>query len=233
MTYSKNLCLPLFCICVLIVSSGCLGPKKINKWVAAHYNENSPPPAKPAKANESITITSPLVTTGSKLSETRKKTSHLLPLLFYWQWDYKNTCVLNNRIPVNNFISGFNSYASKKGLRQKLHGQSLQLSVDEVPNTFAIDDKGHMIWVIVTTIGWEMLTVEPERTDLVVSYKLTQPNGETPKTGTIIITDKDKGIALKMFQSLRKKTGQYLENYDANITVMSKAVVDKLLTELQ
>jgi len=152
-------------------------------------------------------------------------------LLFYWQWDYKNTCTLNPRIAINDFSTTVGSYAGKKGLKQKLHGQRLQLSVDQVPNTFAIDDKGHMIWVLYA-FGWDDLTVQPQKTELVVSYKLLQPDGTEVKKGVITIPDSDKGVQLAMFQSLRKKTGQYLDQYDAQLTVMSKAVVDKLMLEL-
>jgi len=215
---------------LLVLSSGCLGPKKINKWVSRHY-EGTIPPAPPAKANETITITTSLPPAADKLSNTEKKTSHFLPLLFYWQWDYKNTCVLNTKIAVNNFMNTVPAYAGRKGLKQKLHGQRLQLSIDQVPNTFAVDDKGHMIWIIYA-FGWDVLTVQPTRTDLVVSYKLLQPDGTEVKTGVITIPDSDKGISIKMFQSLKKKTGQYLDQYDEQMTGMSKAVVDKLIMEL-
>ncbi|HWK07236.1 MAG TPA: hypothetical protein VNS58_26575 [Puia sp.] len=220
---------PFLLFAVIALLSGCLGPKKINKWVSRHYDGAVPPVT--AKANESIVISTSLVPADDKLSHTEKNTSHFLPLLFYWQWDYKNTCTLNPRIAVNNFTSTVESYAGKKGVKQKLHGQRLQLSVDQVPNTFAVDDKGHVIWVIYA-FTWDVLTVQPERTDLVVSYKLLQADGTEVKKGLITIPNSDKGIVLQMFQSLRKKTGEYLDQYDAQVTAMSKAVVDKLLTEL-
>lgn len=220
----------LFYGAVVVFMSGCLGPKKINKWVSRHY-EGALLPAT-GKTNESVTITSSLAQGDDKWSTTEKKTSHFLPLLFYWQWDYKNTCILHTKIVVNNFTTTVGAYAGKKGLKQKLQGQHLQLSVDEAPNTFAIDDKGHMIWVIIYAFGWDNLIVEPQRRDLVVSYKLLGQDGAEVKKGVIRIADRDAGIELKMFQSLKKKTGQYLDQYDAQLTAMSKAVVDKLLTEL-
>ena len=213
----------------LIFITGCLGPKKIDKWVNRHYDAAIPQSS--AKTNESITIISSLASVDDKASHTEKKTSHFLPLLFYWQWDYKNTCVLNTKIAVNNFTATVNTYANKKGLKQKLHGQHLQLSLDQVPNIFAIDDKGHVIWIIYA-FTWDELTVQPERKELIVSYKLLQQDGTEAKSGVITIPDNDKGVVLQMFQSLRKKTGQYLDQYDTQITAMSKAVIDKLYIEL-
>lgn len=214
---------------VTILLSGCLGPRKIDKWVSRHYDEAIP--AAPAKANESISITSPLTSADDRISRTEKKTSHFLPLLFYWQWDYKNTCTLNTKIAINNCMTSMTAYAGKKGLKQKLNGRRLQLSIDQAPNTFAIDDKGHVIWIIYA-FTWDELTVQPERKDLVVSYKLLQQDGTEAKSGTITIPDNDRGVVLQMFQSLKKKTGQYLDQYDAQIAAMGKAVVDKLVTEL-
>ena len=40
------------------------------------------------------------------------------------------------------------------------------------------------------------------------------------------------GVTLGMFQSLKRKTWQYLEQYDESITSMNKIVVDKIAAEL-
>src|SRR4051812_27627634 len=102
--------------------SSCLGPAKINKWVDNHYGENLNASSK-AKADY-IAVTSPLVTADLKASDTKKQVKNFLPLLFYWQFDYRNTCTLNPKIPVNTLRSTVQSYANSKGLKQKLNGQT-------------------------------------------------------------------------------------------------------------
>lgn len=67
---------------------------------------------------------------------------------------------------------------------------------------------------------------------MIVSYKLMQDNNEIKK-GTITIPNMDKTMGLKMFESLKKRTWKYLDQYDENITVMSKLCVDKVMTEIQ
>ncbi|MEO8405964.1 MAG: hypothetical protein ABI480_15260 [Chitinophagaceae bacterium] len=218
-----------FIISILIISfSSCLGPKKINKWTEKKYAGRVNEPVR--KKSDFITITSALAPMGEQACNTEKKTSHLLPLLFYWQWDYKNTCTLNPKIPVNNFTSTVLSYSNSK-LKQKLNGQTIQLSIDQIPNAYAIDDKGHLIWLIYA-FGWDLITVQPEASNLVVSYKVLDTNGAETKKGTIRIADSNKTFALKEFQSLKKKTWKYLDQYDASITTMSKQFVDQLLTQL-
>jgi hypothetical protein len=219
----------LFVSAILLFSlSACLGPQKINKWVARHYQDE--PSDAPKRKNEQITVSSKLPDMGVHLSETEKNTSHVLPLIFYWQYDYKNTCTLNPQLPVNNFTAAVNAYAGH-GLKQKLKDNRLELTVEQIPHVFAIDDKGHIIWVIYA-FGWDYLTIQPATSNLVVSYRVLSAGNAEIKHGTITIADIDKGMSLKMLQSLKKMTWQYLQQYDANITVMSKKVIDQLVSEL-
>ena len=216
----------IFCTLIFFLTS-CLGPKKIDKWVAQKYLEV---PAPTKKKSDVITITSNMPSMGVKLSTTEKKTSNLLPLIFYWQYDYKNTCTLNSQIAVNNFTATVLNYAGK-GLKQKLNGQRIELTIEKIPTRFAIDDKGHIIWVIYV-FGWDELSVKPEEKEMVVSYKVFNNDNSQGKSGMITILNSDKGITLGMFQSLKKKTWQYLDQYDVSIKSMSKLIVDKLTLEL-
>jgi hypothetical protein len=225
----RKLSVPAIIFCALtILLTGCLGPKKVNKWVAQNYSE-VPPPTK--KKSDVISITSGFPSMGDKLSETQKKTSNVLPLIIYWQYDYKNTCMLNPQIAVNNFTSTVLSY-SNRGLKQKLNGRHIELNIQKIPNSFAIDDKGHIVWVVLYAFSWDKLTVVPEDKDMIVSYKVFNADNTAYKNGTVTISNTDKGITLGMFQSLKRKTWQYLEQYDGSITSMSKIVVDKIAAEL-
>ena len=216
----------VICIITALLTS-CIGPKKINNWVARQYDEV---PTAPKKKSDYITITSNLASTDDKISTTEKNTSHVLPLIVYWQWDYKNTCTLNPQIPVNNFKKTVSSYANK-GLKQKLNGQRIELTIEKIPNTFALDDYGHVVWVIYA-FTWEKVSIQPSKNDLVVSYKVIKDDNTITKSGLISVANRDKGVTLEMFQSLKKRTWVYLSDYDDNITSMSKSVVDKISAEL-
>src|SRR3954453_22131755 len=104
----KHQLLPLSTLTAFL--SSCLGPSKINKWVDNHYGESLNAPSK-TKADY-LAVTSPLVTADLKASQTKKQVKNFLPLLFYWQFDYVNTCTLNPKIPVNNFRSAVQAYAN-------------------------------------------------------------------------------------------------------------------------
>lgn len=217
----------LFLFLASILMSSCLGPKKIDKWVAQKYVD-PPPPTK--KKHDQIVISSNMVYAGTTLSTTEKKTSNMLPLIVYWQFDYKNTCTINPQIPVNIFTTTVVSYAGH-GLQQKLNGQRIELTIEKIPTKFAIDDKGHLIFVGLA-YAWDYLTVLPEERDFVVSYKLFDTKNQQMKQGEVALTGSAKPIDVHMFNSLKKKTWAFLDQYDADIAVMSKHIVDKLVAEL-
>lgn len=197
----------------------------VNRWVAEHYQEGVPEPAK--KKNEAISVVSKLPVTDDKLSTTKKDISHVLPLIIYWHFNYKNICTLNPRLPVSNFTGAVTTY-SGRGLRQKLNGNHLELTIEQIPNVMILGDEG---WAILL-FGVESLTVGPEVRDMVVSYRVLNTSNEEVKKGTITIRDYNQRLSLGMFQSMKKLTWRYLETYDANITAMSRKFVDQLTSEL-
>lgn len=205
--------------------SGCLTSRKMDAFVAAHYNNQLPK----EKKKSDITILSKVASPSGAISTTVQKTSKVLPLIVYWQMDYRHTCTLNPAIAVNQFASTVNAL-SAKALGQKLNGQRLELSVEQIPTAFALVDKAHLIW-LVYAISWDKIYMEPDGKDLVVSYKLLQSDN-TEKTGTITVKSTARNQGLRYFQSWKSATSEHLADYSANITAMSKTFVSKLAEAL-
>jgi len=210
-------------VCTL---GSCLNPHMINRWVAHHYPPDATEPAK--RKNEQIVIASKLPEMGLHPSETTKKWSHVLPLIVYWHYDYRNTCTLNPQIVVNSFTSAVSTYGGSR-LKGKINGGHLELTIEQMPNVFLLDDKG---WLVFPGFGVETLSIQPTVVDMIVSYRLFDHNNTEVKTGTISIGDPDKAVGLKMFHSLKKMTWEYLDRHDENITAMSRHFIDKLAAEL-
>lgn len=200
----------------------------MDNWIFKHYDGAIPDKL---KSSDYITVKNEYVPPGNKLSVTKKDKRKLLPALFYWQWDYSNISKLNKSIPVTNFNTDIIMYANSKNLRQKLNGQKLELTIDTIPSSFSFRDKGHAIFLLFFYVGSEHIFVEPEACGLDVSYRLTKDNTETKK-GYFTVVNPDKGMSLKMFQSTKKMVWKYLDQYNNNIKLMSKDVVDKIIAEL-
>jgi hypothetical protein len=223
----KHQVLPLLIFTTFFTS--CIGPKKINKWVNKQYGGSID--AKPKTQNDYLSVTSGLITNNTIASVTTKQTKNVLPLIFYWQMDYILTCTLNPQIPINTFTSTILPYANLKGLKQKLNGQKIELSIDGIPNLFVLNDKGHIVWVVYA-FGWDDISFRPAPKSLVVSYKILNNNNTETKKGTVTITNEDEVLVMKHLHSIKEATGQYLEQYDENIKTLTKKALDKIISEL-
>lgn len=213
-------------LCMIILSScftSCLTSKKMDAYVASQYG-NELPKAKKGKAD--IVVNSVFTSANNSISTTVTKTSHFLPLIVYIQYDYRHICALNPLIGVAQFTKAVNAQYTK--LSPKLNGGELELTVEQVPSAFALVDKGHMVLL---TLGWEEVYVEPDFRDLVVSYKLRRDKAVI-KEGKIDVKNHDKDRGTGIFQSWRSSIREYLSAYDANMTAMSRDFVNQLTDQL-
>jgi hypothetical protein len=208
--------------CLLSFTS-CLTAKKLDAHVRKEYNNELPKPRK-AKADIVVNMMNP--TGGTVISTTKHKTDKFLPLLFYWKYDHRQACEMNNAIALTQFANTINSAASKP-IEQKLNGQKLELSVEQIPSAFAIVAKENVVWLIYA-IHWAKIYVEPDPKDLVVRYKL----GDTGKTGTITIKNTSTNQNIRFFQSWKSATSEHLSEYNAKLGVMTKSFITQLAAEI-
>jgi hypothetical protein len=198
----------------------------MDKFVADQYG-NQIPKVKKMKAD--VVVSSAIPYNSSNISTTIKKSSNFLPLIVYWQCDYRHTCTLNPQIALTNFTNTISSLTNK-GVGQKLEGGKLELTVEQMPTAFSLVDKARMVWVIYA-FSWNKIYMEPDFKDLVVSYKLFQ-NDLTVKTGRISVKGDARNKGLRFFQSWKSATSEYVADYNANIITMSKAFMNQLAEEL-
>ena len=106
----------LFLFLVSISLMSCLSNKRLDKWVAKHYSESQQPQKKNSRNvnNNYLTVTTTMISMGDLYSTSQKTNSYLLPLLFYWKFDFRNSCTLNPQIGIDNFTTTVLAYANKK-----------------------------------------------------------------------------------------------------------------------
>lgn len=210
-------------ILCIVCLSGCLTSKKMDAYVANEYGNQLPRQNKKTKAD--ITVNS-VFHRDKSISTTVQKTSHLLPLIVYFQYDYRHTCTLNPEIAVTEFANTVHAQSDK--LLQKLNEQRLELTVEQVPSAFALVDKAHLLLFL---ISWDKIYVEPDFKDLVVAYKLFQ-NNNVVKTGKLVVKNNERNKGIRFFQSWKSSTREYLSDYNADVTAMSKSAINQLLALL-
>lgn len=212
----------------VILLNACISPRKTDKWVANHYG-SVPAPIK--KKNELVNVQSNVASMGSVVSESRRKSAGVLPLIVYWKWNYVNECRLNPQMALNSFTSTVNSYAPRV-LKPKLTNQTIELTVEKIPAVFDLDDTGHYIFIGLFGFGWETVTMLPQERDLQVSYKVLNADKTVAKMGAVNMPILIQPVKVGLYQSVKKKIGLYLEQYDASMIIMGRKLVDKLATEL-
>jgi hypothetical protein len=195
----------------------------MDDYVASQYGNQLP---KPKKSKADIAVRSVFPSGNTFISRTVQKTSHVLPLVVYFQYDYRHTCTLNPEIAVTEFANTVQAQSTR--LSQKLNGEKLELTVEQVPSAFALVDKGHLL---LFSISWDKIYVAPDFKDLIVSYKLFQGN-DAVKTGKIDIKNTERNRGIRFFQSWKSSTSEYLTSYNADVANMSRAFVNELLEQL-
>lgn len=212
---------------VLFLSS-CITSKKMDAFISEQYNNEIPRVNKRRQPAE-ITYSSTLPSTPANISSTETH-NKILPLIVYWNIEERQTSTLNSGIATAAFENTINKLAVRE-LNQKLNGEKLELTVQQVPTTFSLVDKTHAVWVLLYAIHWEKVYIEPQSTDLIVSYKLSGKDG-TVKTGVITIKNTGKNKNLRFFQSWKSAVSEHLSDYDDDMTAMTKQFIDQLRQQL-
>lgn len=220
---AKNL-LPLFILFFFL--TGCITAKKMDKYVTRHYGESV---TATKTKSDFATITSPLVKNADDVpSMSQKKLKKILPLILYIQFGYKTTCKLNPVITYNQFSPAFISQSGKNGLRKKLDGDKLELSIEKVPQQFSFNDDSYIVLLL---IGWDKIYTLPKTQEMVVNWKVTGKDGNV-KNGTITVQDPNNLRNKGYFKSVKRMTSEYLDAYDENIKIMARAVADEINNSL-
>ena len=164
------------------------------------------------------------------VSTSKKIKSLFIPAILYWQWENTIRCDLNPSFSINILRSSVESYADSVNLKEKLNGQTLELSIGKIPSSFIWTHKGYCIIFMVAYYISELEAIYPMDQNLIVNYRLLRDNKET-KNGSIIIKNTDLPVK-NVWKSTKKFTWRYLDQYGNNIKNLSKLLIDKLLTEI-
>lgn len=138
--------------------------------------------------------------------------------------------IFNPKIPVTLFTNAVFSNANK-GLKQKLAGRHLELTIDSIPSIFYdVDHKTS----IEAAFGAKVASIQSCscNKNMIVSYRLLGNNNAEIKKGTILIPDMNVNVSIKFFQTLEAKMSEYFDEYDVAIAGMTKKLIDKVLIEL-
>jgi len=76
---------------ILFTLSGCLTSKRIDGWISEKYAV----PVQKQRKNDYLAVKMQNATPDNTVSTTKKEKTKVLPLLFYWRFDYAMNSTLN------------------------------------------------------------------------------------------------------------------------------------------
>jgi hypothetical protein len=214
----------IMAVLILLSLSSCFSAKT-DKLIGRYYGNQLPVPDK--KKKNSITVINSEHDNIPVISTTTHKTVHVLPILLYWQFEYQRNSLLNSQIPVT-FISDVIYAYSNKKLIDKIADKQLELTIEQTPVSFSFIDKSHLV---IPVVSWDFIYLHPDKNDLVISYRLLN-HAVTEKTGRIMVKSRFNNEGIRYFESLRKALNNYLGDFEANLKIMSKEMMNKLADEL-
>ncbi len=112
-----------------------------------------------------------------------------------------------------------------------MNGRQLELTVEQVLDTFSFTDNGRIIFLLIYAIQWHKIYVEADTKNLVVSYKLLD-KGATVKIGNITVKNKAKDQKIRFFQTGKSAASEYLGQYSVDVAEMTRSFVNNLVQEL-
>ncbi|HET7819123.1 MAG TPA: hypothetical protein VFL70_07420, partial [Bacteroidia bacterium] len=134
---------------ILLVSTliiSCVGTKKYSSFV---YQKVA---VKDLKKNtvacDYIQIKIDDLVYNDSLVMAKKIKSQFIPAVLYWQWENTIKCVLHPSIPANTLMSSIVAYANEISLKEKLHGNQIEISRQKIPNSFMYRNTGNAIILI-------------------------------------------------------------------------------------
>lgn len=215
----------LFILIILLLTS-CIGTKKFSGFVEPKFQET-----KISSTNEKIIFDmTGLESKTSSVTSTNEK-SQFIPAILYWQWNSTIKCEVRPDIVGKLFQEDFLQYADTLNVYEKLLGRKIEIKIENIPNSFVYTHKGNSIILIVAYTVSDLEAIFPQKQDLVVSYKLAQDDSIV-KEGKLTIMNKDQP-ARNLWKSTKNFTWLYVDQFKQNNKIMTKELVERLLTEIQ
>lgn len=212
-------------ILTITLLTSCIGTKKFTGFVEPKFQDT-----KTSLTNDNFTFDWTGLESKVNLVMSTKVKSQFIPAIIYWQWNNSIKCEINPIIVGQYFQESFLQYADTLKVKEKLQGRKLELKLEKIPNSFIYTHKGNSIIFIVAYTVKDLEAIFPQKQDLVVSYKLTQ-NGLTIKEGKLNTSNKDQPLK-NVWKSTKKFTWLYIDQFKQNTKIMTKEIVEKLITEI-
>ena len=217
----------LLCVMTVMLLGACIGPKRYVSYVDREF-----------KSNDTITTAiSPGIRLNTEplkqfepMAIAKKGSTYFIPAIFYWGVKETFHCYLNPKIPVTIFSNTCRKFADSFNIINRLHGQTLELTINSLPSRFVYSNTQDVIFALVFGYAISRQSVIPEADDLSITYKVYN-GGTVMRIGNVTVRNTDHPIKNNL-KSTRKITREYINQYYRNMTRLSQQCMIKLAGEI-
>lgn len=168
----------------------------------------------------------------SKPVEVIKRKSKVIPLLIVYSWEKDLLVQISPKIVANQFEIYFSEMAKNEGLEQKLNGRRLEITIEQIPNTFSYFEDSTLLFFL---LGYYQsyhfdLKTPSNNQFLKIKYRIIDEN-TLPADKNITILSKNNSFENENM-SKKRLIHNYMMDFRQNISVMAKETLDKIISEL-
>lgn len=206
--------------------TSCISSKKFTRYVEPNVQDNI---STISVSPENLSFDFTGIENSRPAVVSTKLKSQFIPAILYWQWDNTIQCEINPKIAGRLFEENFYILADSLNLLEKLQNYTLEITIEEIPNSFIYSNKGNItILLIVYTISG-LEAIFPEDKNLAISYRIRK-EGNTVKEGKITASNQLQPVK-NIMKSTKKFTELYVNQFKTNNYNMTKEIAEKILTE--
>jgi len=213
---------------MMFILNCCISTKRYNGFITQKIT-TAPVAGLPDEKGYISFVSDKLIATDTPVKTTKLK-SIFIPALFYWEWESTMRCEINPLSQVAKVNRWLLYYADSTGLREKLDGRTLEISFEKIPDSFIYSNRGSTIFMIVAYEYSGGEAIFPLDQHLKVTYRIMNGGSEV-QNGTIDVANDLKPVT-NFVKSTRKFTWNYLDQYDSDLKLLSKKLIDSLQAEI-
>ena len=218
----KILCL------VMVIIVACVTPKRLNRLT--EENLGAKQANYPITYEDYISINTTNLINQPFIAHSVKVKHKFIPAIVYWEWEKNIECTIDPYYTIHLFMEEAMKIATEKNLKNRLEGQKLELTFEEMPNKYLYSHKG---FTLVFLFAYSVSDAEhllPFMRDFKIKYRILKDQQET-KSGVITLAHEMRDMH-NTSSGTGKFTNAFLEMYKSEVkrlgSEFSKKIVYKI-----
>lgn len=219
----------IFSLFLLALSlSACTNLNKFNRFVNQKYSANQLTSFD--YKTDLVNVSSAEIVKQDSLCRTERIKAIFIPALFYWYWNNTIKCTIDPKFYAQRLEYDLKIAAETSNIREKLNGNKINISIKSFPSSFIYMNKGHLLFALLSYAMIYKEGIAPLSQNMILDFEILK-NDTVVRKNTIEIPNNNVFIK-NSWNSRKKLTWQYLDDYENNLKKQSSEAILKISNDL-